>query len=159
MAIKVACPTWFSVGVFTLVQVAIDVETVWNILAGSYPIHGPLHTLPGGLLMALAAIAPGRWGASRLYAAIRRRWPGAPLGDVSWKAAIGGGLIGGVSHVLLDALIHDDVKPFAPWSAGNPLFVSGSFVWVHVACTVVGGAGLLIWWGRVSGQEAGSCGE
>jgi len=133
--IKAACPRWFSLGVFTIVQAALDVEPTWNMAAGSYPVHGGLHTLPGALLLSAAVIVPAR-------AVVARFFP------VSWTAAVAGALVGGSSHVLLDAVIHPDVVPFAPWLAGNALFVAGSFVWMHVGCAAAGLLGGVAWYAR-----------
>lgn len=133
--VKAACPRWFSLGVFAIVQAALDVESVGNIVAGRYPVHGGLHTLPGALLLSAAVIVPAR-------AVVARFFP------VSWTAAVAGALVGGSSHVLLDAVIHPDVVPFAPWLAGNALFVPGSFVWVHVLCAAAGLLGGVAWYAR-----------
>lgn len=72
-------------------------------------------------------------------------WVLAELAPVSWTSASIGAMVGGVSHVLLDAVIHGDVAPFAPWSRSNLFFVRGSFVWVHFLCAAVGVVGLLLW--------------
>ena len=133
--IKAACPRWFSLGVFTIVQAALDVEPTWNMAAGSYPVHGGLHTLPGALVLSAAVIVPARHVVARFF-------------PVSWTAAVAGALVGGSSHVLLDAVIHPDVVPFAPWLAGNALFVAGSFVWMHVGCAAAGLLGGVAWYAR-----------
>ncbi|MBI2158990.1 MAG: hypothetical protein HYU25_01125 [Candidatus Rokubacteria bacterium] len=133
--VKAACPRWFSLGVFAIVQAALDVEPTWNIVAGRYPVHGGLHTLPGALLLSAAVIVPARHVVARFF-------------PVSWTAAVTGALVGGGSHVLLDAVIHPDVVPFAPWLAGNALFVPGSFVWMHVGCAAAGLLGGVAWYAR-----------
>jgi len=135
LIVKAACPRWFSLGVFAIVQAALDVEPTWNMAAGRYPVHGGLHTLPGALLLSAAVIVPAR-------AVVARFFP------VSWAAAVLGALLGGGSHVLLDAVIHPDVVPFAPWLAGNALFVAGSFVWMHVGCAAAGLLGGIAWYAR-----------
>ncbi len=135
LIVKAACPRWFSLGVFAIVQAALDVEPTWNIVAGRYPVHGGLHTLPGAILLSAAVIVPAR-------AVVARFFP------VSWTAAVAGALVGGSSHVLLDAVIHPDVVPFAPWLAGNALFVAGSFVWMHVGCAAAGLLGGVAWYAR-----------
>ncbi|MGH7318184.1 MAG: hypothetical protein ACRELA_00925 [Candidatus Rokuibacteriota bacterium] len=69
----------------------------------------------------------------------------AELGPLSWTNASIGAIVGGVSHVFRDAVIHGDVAPFAPWSRDNPFFLRGSFVWVHLLCAAVGLVGLVLW--------------
>jgi len=58
--------------------------------------------------------------------------------------------------VLLDALIHADVWPLAPWRQGNALWVPGAFAWTHGACAALGVAGLLAWVGRGRGSRTPS---
>jgi len=129
------------------------------------PLHGPLHTLAGASLLALATVAPSRYGLTAAYAALARRlrgdgrgerWLRGELGPVSRTAAAAGALVGGVSHVLLDALVHPDVLPLAPWRQGNALWVPGAFAWTHTASVVLGVAGLLAWVGRGRGGGAPS---
>lgn len=152
--VKAVAPRWFSLGVFALVQVVIDIEPVWNILRGRYPVHAHLHTLVGATLVGLAAALPGKYLVSAVNAVVRLRladeagippWLLAQFGPVPWPAALLGALAGGLSHPLLDALIHPDVAPFAPWRPGNPFYLRGSFVWVHVACALIGALGALAW--------------
>ncbi|MFQ5946541.1 MAG: hypothetical protein ACE5NC_09895 [Anaerolineae bacterium] len=162
---KAAGPKWFSLGVFTVIQIAIDLEPVGYVLAGDYPRHAALHTLAGSVLLAIAAIVPAKYGLSCLYERIRHRlatsdspprWLVAELNPISWKTAMTGGLLGAISHVILDAVIHLDVTPFAPLSYENPFFVPYSFVWVHVLCGISGGLGLLIWLVRAKRGESAS---
>jgi hypothetical protein len=154
LIVKAACPRQFSLGAFALVQVAIDVEPIWNILAGRWPVHARLHTLAGALLIAVALIVPARLGLPALYRAADRAlravqpagWPAwLRPGPGSWTSVSAGALVGGLSHVLLDAVVHSDVRPFAPWSAANPFLVRGSFVWMHLGCALAGAVGLLAW--------------
>lgn len=153
--VKAVCPGWFSIGVFTAVQFAIDLETVGNILMGRFPLHGPLHTVPGALLVALVLVVPARWfvpALARVAGRVLRRVDGYPgwLVPVAttpgWIALFVGAVIGALSHVALDATIHSDVRPLG---ARNPLFVPGGFVMVHALCVVTGAIGALIWMARV----------
>lgn len=192
MVLKALAARWFSLGVFAVVQIAIDVEPVANIIAGRYPLHGAWHTIPGSLVVAAVVVVPARYGLGPLYAWLRGillssgraasaarvretiersssldcfhelRSPGflhglssavhpavvAELAPVPWTAALVGAAIGAVSHVWLDAVIHGDVRPLAPLSDANPLFVAGSFGWVHLGCVVAGAVGLVTWWVR-----------
>lgn len=55
-----------------------------------------------------------------------------------------GALLGAYSHILLDALVHSDVRPFAPFMQGNPLFLD-IHAEVSIACAVVLTYYLVIW--------------
>lgn len=63
--------------------------------------EGPDHMLIGALVICLLVALP------------RIRSPGWLLGCV----------IGAVSHILLDALVHSDVAPFWPLLNGNPFYL------------------------------------
>ena len=58
-----------------------------------------------------------------------------------------GALLGAWSHVGLDAVMHFDVAPLAPWRPGNPLLDRLDVMDLHALClaaTVLGLAGLLV---------------
>lgn len=153
----------FSLGVFALVQIAIDVESLWNLTTGNMPIHAHLHTLYGALAVSVVCVVPGKymvsWLKNRLHRAAAGRAENRPgwllreLGQVSWTAAGSGALLGGVTHVLLDAMMHPDVTPFAPWWSHNPLVILDSFDWLHGLCVLVGIVGLALW--LASARRAG----
>jgi len=153
--VKAVCPRWFSLGAFTLVQIAIDIESASNLFAGRYPIHGELHTVPGALAVGVLMIPVSRWTfppLMRLLKAFLARVEGyppalLPTGAVPTFAAIAlGALVGALSHVALDAVIHADVRPFG---AGNPLYVPGSFMLMHALCLVAGALGVAVWLARM----------
>ena len=154
LLVDAAFGRWFGLGAFTLVQVAIDLEAAWNLVAGSPRVHTNLHTLLGALLVAAALIVPAHLVRNALAPGVRarlaRRSDGlarlAPLfGRATWAATISGCLVGAVSHVLLDALMHADARPFAPWSDANPFLLPDAFLAVHAACFLAGLVGLPLW--------------
>src|SRR5688572_17263662 len=104
----------FSFGAFALVQVAIDVESGFNMLTGRYPVHDHLHTMPGALIAAalVAVVArPGLPPVLRLLRRMLERVEGYPASllpsaaPAGWTPIVIGALLGGVTHVLLDAVI------------------------------------------------------
>jgi membrane-bound metal-dependent hydrolase YbcI (DUF457 family) len=46
--------------------------------------------------------------------------------------------IGTYSHVFLDSIMHADVKPFSPFSTGNPFYRIISLFTLHAFCIVLG---------------------
>ncbi|HEX9952518.1 MAG TPA: metal-dependent hydrolase [Rubricoccaceae bacterium] len=136
LLLKSAAPRALSATAFAAANVAVDIESVANILAGRYPVHAILHTLPAaaavGLVAGLAVAAIGR--------TLRR--PASP--EWALRPALLGGLLGGASHPLLDGLMHRDIRPFLPLTTSNPLLGAVPLDTLHLLCTVAGVAGLAV---------------
>lgn len=127
MALKAAVPRHFSICVFVLTQVAIDVEVLWQLLWSERAGHRFSHTLLGAGVVGLACFPAGKPLSQWLKAGWNRfaRW--RELDELcvavrtSWPAAFWGAAVGAVSHVVLDSLYQPDIEPLWPWSASNPL--------------------------------------
>ncbi len=63
---------------------------------------------------------------------------------ISWRAAAAGAFVGTYSHVLLDSIMHSDMRPLAPWSQHNSLLLVVPIGTLHVVCTVSGVLGALL---------------
>lgn len=72
-------------------------------------------------------------------------WLVAEVAPITWAAALTGWTVGGISHVLLDAIIHPDVVPFWPFSSSHPFLIDGSFYLMHYACALLGLIGAITW--------------
>ncbi len=106
---------------FVLGNVAIDTEVAARFLFGMDTLHGVFHTL-----MCAVALTLSFWCVSKYTA-----------------CAVGMG-IGGVSHVLLDSIVHTDVKPFAPLSDWSPLYGLLSWHQTEVLCLIIAAIGILV---------------
>jgi hypothetical protein len=129
LIVKTAAPTRFSLTAFIVANVAIDVEPLYHIIQGDYPVHGPLHTLLGatttGLLAGVSVFLLSQL--SRRVPFLQNttgKLPTFVQAEFILSACILGGVIGGISHSLIDALIYSDVHPFAPMSLQNPFLGS-----------------------------------
>jgi membrane-bound metal-dependent hydrolase YbcI (DUF457 family) len=71
---------------------------------------------------------------------------------------LAGGVTGGVSHPLLDGIMHADVRPFMPWSDSNPFLGLVGLAPLHLACvaTALVGAVLLTGRRRLGSPRGGS---
>jgi len=159
LPLKAVPSRWFSLGAFAVVQVAIDLEVLWNLATEAPVLHDQAHSLAGALVVGLACILPSKVGLTAAYRWLARyleRRGDVPRGilrevvDVTWTGAMSGALIGAVTHVALDSLMHPDVHPFAPWYPQTSFWIPGSFGWLHLACAVIGLAGLVLWLRRVT---------
>ena len=64
--------------------------------------------------------------------------------DLGIGAVAIGATAGTFSHVLLDSVMHPDIRPFAPFSDSNPLFGAISVQALHWSCVVSGLVGIAV---------------
>ena len=147
---KAAAPSRVSWSVFALSNVLIDLEPISLFFIIGDPAHPWLHTLPGALGVAIVAATLGRrpcewalrlWN-SRLSPA-QSRWLGVES-RVSRGAAWAGALLGTLSHLALDAVMHVDVHPLWPLVKGNPWQGVVSVEALQWGCVAAGVLGLVV---------------
>ena len=140
LALHSAAPRAVSFIAFCVANVLVDVEPLYYMLTGQSPLHRFFHTYAGVSLVVLATIV--------LFLLARGAGRVIPLPNVfGWKdlplrAVCMGAALGGYSHVLLDSVMHADMRPFAPWSSSNPLWLLVSLEALHLFCLVSGLLGL-----------------
>lgn len=144
LLVKATTPRWFSLLSFSVTQCIIDIETMSNIVLGNYPLHATAHTIHiGALIGACAGVATGLLGWL-----LGRRGPNDQFlgiaSEFAMAPAIVGGIVGGASHAVLDAIMHPDAGPFRPFDPSNP-FLGLVSVWVlHAICLVCGLVGMAL---------------
>jgi hypothetical protein len=157
LALKGIAAPVFSWSAFAAAQVLIDCESLYYLLQREYPVHRFFHSFVGaaaaglvaglGLLVVVRASAvafPGRFATLVGSSSTAR-------GEVSILGALVGGLAGGLSHPLLDGIMHADVRPFMPWSSSNPFLGLVGLAPLHLACVaaaLVGVVCLTVWKAR-----------
>lgn len=150
--LKALAPRWISLLAFVTAQVVLDLESGYHLLRQEWPIHRQLHSL---VLAGLAGILTGT--AVFLMARILRPTKfSLPKSEVGMLPAHLGGLIGGLSHPVLDAFMHSDLKPFWPFASSNPFLDRLSTTALHVLCITSGLIGvtvLAIRWSRSTASQ------
>jgi ribosomal-protein-alanine N-acetyltransferase len=151
LAVKGVAGHRFSVLMFGLAQVAMDIQPGIGLILGSEVLHGWTHTYAGATLIALIVLALGR----PLALLILRRWNRELVGhrlawlvspeQLDWKAAAAGAFVGTYSHVALDSLMHADMHPWAPYSQANAMLQAISYESLILGCVVAGVAGIALW--------------
>jgi len=136
--IKAITPMRFSLVVFCGTQIFMDLEPGYYLLRGEYPVHRFFHTFVGAIVMGALC---GLIGVGFLRIAVRL---GANL-RMSWQCALLSGLVGSISHVLLDSIMHRDIRPFAPLSDVNPFLGLISVPALHWFCLISGLVGIVVW--------------
>jgi membrane-bound metal-dependent hydrolase YbcI (DUF457 family) len=134
---------WIDFWAFCAANVLIDLESGWHLWRHEFPVHRFFHSFLGATLVIVPAAALA------LLAAVTARRIGLVRGprrtSASARAAtIIGAALGAWSHVVLDAIMHGDMRPLAPWSATNPLLGLLSLEQLHNACLVAGAAGVVL---------------
>jgi membrane-bound metal-dependent hydrolase YbcI (DUF457 family) len=133
LLLKAAAPRRVSLTAFVLANVAIDVESVVNLVAGRMPVHATLHTFAVapvlGLALGAVVHAPARAG----------RWKNP---ETALAPALTGGWLGGFTHIVLDGVMHRDIRPFWPFTDANPLLRVVDLPALHLVCVATGALGL-----------------
>jgi membrane-bound metal-dependent hydrolase YbcI (DUF457 family) len=139
-ALHVLAPKRVSFLAFCACNVFIDVEPLYYILTRQYPLHRFFHTYIGATLMA---------GFTVLFfmGAIKAANPLRLSSVFDWRdltvlPVVVGAALGAWSHVVLDSIMHPDVRPFAPFSDANPLLLVVSLPALHLFCVITGIAAL-----------------
>lgn len=145
LLLKGIAPRQFSFSMFTIANIAMDIEPLYNIWHLKAPIHGPTHTLSGALIIGTITLLLGRvminqWW--RFYAKLTADY--GPTYKLSWLAAFSGALLGTFSHLLLDAIMHADMHPFRPLSDSNPLLMPDRLLELHVFCILATVCGMVL---------------
>ena len=132
----------FSFMVFGGAQVLMDLEPLVRMTLGTPLVHGITHSyalaVPIGLFAGLIGKPISAWVL---------RWLKIPHHPLTWAAAFAGGLVGTLSHVALDSIMHSDMAPLYPFAAGLPLHGLTSIDALQVWCLalgVVGGIGVAL---------------
>jgi hypothetical protein len=151
LALKGIAGDRFSVLMFGLAQVAMDIEPGIGLIRGSDVLHGWTHTYLGATAIAAIVLAAGR----PVCLAILLRWNQeltfhhfshlTSPEEIKWSAAAAGAFLGTYSHVALDSLMHADMNPFSPLASGNALLWAVSLETLHIGCIVAGLAGIALW--------------
>jgi membrane-bound metal-dependent hydrolase YbcI (DUF457 family) len=142
MAVKAIAQDKFSLIIFGWAQILVDLQPLVVVLTHEGQIHGVTHTFVGGAVLGAAAAASGKPMADALLNLFRKKEK--PRIRISWKIACWSGLVGGLSHVLLDALIYPDMSPFWPFVQSSPLDIFTSRG-MTAFCIFSGLAGLLVY--------------
>ena len=139
----------FSLVLFGWAQFLMDLQPLFVLIRGSGQLHGFSHTIAGALLIAPVAALSGRWlldfalGALWFNLSAReRRWLDLHA-TPGWSIAFASSLVGTLSHVALDAVMHADLQPFYPLSSDNPALGFWSVDALHLFCIAGGIIGLL----------------
>ena len=138
--LKGTLPKHFSLTSFAVTQVIIDLESLYHLVRHEAPVHRIMHTEPVATSIGLGVAV----FLSVVQRPIARYLPELRVvrSEVSMWPLLLGGALGGVSHPVLDGLMHSDIRPFLPLSHLNPLLHAVPSSTLHVGCIIAGIAGI-----------------
>ena len=126
--IKAIIPRHFSWSIFSLTNIFIDLEPITYFIFTGVPSHKFFHSIFGATLIGLICALFFRklcgnyimkW--NRNLHPIDRKWLEVRNYKIHLYEGITGGLIGAWSHLILDSLMHHDIKPLWPFMTNNSL--------------------------------------
>jgi membrane-bound metal-dependent hydrolase YbcI (DUF457 family) len=125
-ALHAIAPRQVSFLAFCAANVLIDLESLYNLVNRREPVHAFFHTYVGATLVVL--------GMAGLFWLLGRSPLKRLCGRLTQRPVAIGAALGAWSHVLLDSLMHRDIQPLLPFSAGNALQGLVSLPVLHGAC-------------------------
>jgi hypothetical protein len=149
LALKAFGGDRFSLVVFGLSQIAMDVEPLVRLARGDHIVHGMTHTYLGATVIGgLGVLVLKPLGERLLWmwnVAVRHPWARTLRVPerVSWSTAVVTALLGTYSHVFLDSVMHRDMQPWWPLLEGNASLGLLSRAALHAGCLLAGFGGIL----------------
>lgn len=148
---KPFCKSSLSLITFGVAQILMDIEPGIGMLNGSNRLHGFSHTLVGAIMIAFVVILISPTICSAIFRKANRElehyrvtWLIFPE-RLRYRDVVFSALFGTLSHVVLDSILHTDIRPLAPFSELNPIFGLISHDGVYEICTLSGFVGIFIW--------------
>lgn len=140
-AVHAMAPRHVSFLAFCASNVLMDFESLYNLVHDRHPVHAFFHTFLGATLVIFATVL--------LFVAVRAvapilhlpnlfRWKSLTVRQVSMGAALGA-----YSHVVLDSVMHGDIRPLWPISASNVFLGAVALDDLHWYCIIAGVFGLV----------------
>ncbi len=131
-ALNSLAPKSISFVSFAAANVLIDLEPLYYMISQQYPLHRFFHTYVGATLVGICAI----FIISALSVASKKLAP--PIFKAffssSIRATVIGAFLGAYSHIILDSVMHSDIRPLSPFSQSNILHGVVSLSSLHWFC-------------------------
>lgn len=141
-AIHAITPRHVSFLAFCSANVLIDVEPLYFMVTGQYPLNRFFHTYIGASIITVATVLIF-FLALKLASSVRLpnlfQWQ-----SLKPRAIWLGAAAGSYSHIVLDSVMHADIVPLSPFSEVNVLYQLVSVGMLHLFCVFSAVFGLVI---------------
>ena len=150
IALKSIASRHVSFTIFAFTQIVIDIEALFYFAQNEGHMHRHLHTFLAAAIVAAVCAVIGRpicqwllkkWNGHLSFK--QKQWLYVEP-HISLKAAIWGAALGAFSHIVLDSIMHGDIKPFLPFSDKNGLYHILTLDQLDMLCVLSGIIGILI---------------
>jgi membrane-bound metal-dependent hydrolase YbcI (DUF457 family) len=145
---KSVLQTSFSLMVFGWTQIVMDVQPLIAMIVGHGHLHGFTHTFLGAILIAVFSAVTGKYLSQFGLRVLEIRTHHSD--NIPWWVCFLSAVIGSLSHVLLDSVMHTDVQPFYPLLIENPFHGFISVVLLHKICLYSGLIGAAVFYVTVA---------
>lgn len=130
--VNVIAPARVSFLGFCAANIVIDLESLYFLLAGQMHVHRFLHTYVGATLVTGLVLV---MFVALKKAASRWRLPNT----FEWQKLVPlpvliGAALGSYSHIVLDSIMHQDIRPLWPFSPSNGLYLLMSIDQLQMFC-------------------------
>lgn len=147
LAIGLPFRKYIHVPTFIFANVVVDVEGLLVLVLGlNYPLHSYLHTFLLASLLGVA-LAVVMFFLERFFQPAYKLFLLETNNKPRISAFIAAGVLGTMLHVLFDAPLYSDIRPFYPWTTANPLLNPVSSANVYAATVWLGALGLVFYAG------------
>lgn len=131
-ALHAVAPKHVSFLTFCSANVLIDIEPLYYMVTGQYPLHRFFHTYIGATIIMVAT--------STIFLVLLRLSSIVSLPNIcDWQSLTTrpiwlGAAAGSYSHIVLDSVMHQDIVPLSPFSETNILFRITPLGELHLFC-------------------------
>ena len=138
-AVHSIAPKSVSFLAFCTTNVLVDIEPLYYMVTQQFPLHRFFHSYVGVSIVIAVAVALFEiaiWSGKKLSLPNVLDWQ-----RLEFRQLFIGATLGGYSHILLDSVMHADIRPLAPFSNNNQLLHTVSLAtlhWVCIGCAVFG---------------------
>ncbi|MBL1277849.1 MAG: DUF4184 family protein [Ectothiorhodospiraceae bacterium] len=147
----------FSLMVFGWAQIVMDIQPLFVLVTGNGHLHGFSHTYLGATLLAIFSALSGKYLSElglKVFGITNKLTsndqpennPQNNPQNIRWRVSFLSAFIGTYSHVILDSIMHSDIRPFSPFSTENTLLTLINVQLLHQFCIYSALIGAIIYY-------------
>ena len=129
----------------------MDLQPLLVMVVGRGTLHGISHTVIGATVIAVFSAVTGKYLSEYVFVWLDKDFTEfqKSIFDlpkfISYKVAFLSAFIGAYSHILLDSVMHSDLRPLFPISDNNALLNLASYEQVNKICIYSGIVGAILY--------------